>query len=80
MECLPSFLIEPVLNLPSPSHDVNLFNVNREYLGELSYNVVQLSESLLQNVTNLNAELVKSFKVISSIDSNSECLFYLDPL
>ncbi|XP_008482471.2 uncharacterized protein LOC103519163 [Diaphorina citri] len=62
--------------LPSPSRDVN---VNREYMRELSYDVDQLSELVLQNKLKLNAEQSKVYyEVIRSIDSKSGQLFFLD--
>lgn len=51
----------------SPSHDLSELTVNRDYLKELSYNVVQLSESIYDNITNLNFEKVKSISKLLEV-------------
>ena len=65
--------------LPSPPNEVNLATGNREYLKELSYDIVKLSESVNLNITKLNSEQSQVYtEVMKSIDSNSGQLFFLD--
>ena len=58
------------LALPSPSQEPNSSAVNREYLKELSYNTVPLSELVAENVPKLNDEQKNVYnEVIASIES-----------
>lgn len=64
--------------LPSPSNEVTSVSVNREYLKELSYDVVQLSESVHENTAKLNSEQRQVYNevLIALIQVMENCSFW----
>ena len=65
--------------LPPPTQDTNIITVNREYLKELSYNTVQLSDMVAENFPKLNADQKNAYnELIANIDDGLGQLFFLD--
>lgn len=65
--------------LPSPSREQGGVVGYRQYLSELSYDTVQLTEAVAMNVSKLNQEQRKAYdEIMHSIASDTGQLFFLD--